>query len=245
MKLRVVKSDGILQHVKVGLYKPGLKSLALDAETHKLYISDRIRSKELLCRTVVSPHVKYMMEGEGIEPLFYGMLLNSDVGVIYNELLRNDRKLTLNHILDLPVPEADEMEVAGGALMESYILAIDKFRNNRTLSEDTDSNLKVTSDFLTMLRNYYVSQLYLPMEFKSKGIDIVGSWEEVIKLMPDNAKEESGMIELLLNLIKTIVSENIGLLQEFNKMKVYQIQLKRELRNHLSRILAIRILKGE
>lgn len=245
MKLRVVKSDSILQHVKVGLFKPGPTTLVPETDVIKLYISDRIRNKELVCRSVLSPHVKYIMEGEGVETLFYGMLLNSDVGVVYNQLLRNDRKLILNHILDLPFPEADEMEVAGAALMESYILAIDKFRNYRSLSEETESNLKVTSDFLNMLSNYYVSQLYLPMEFKNKGIDIIGRWEEVIKVMPDDAKEESGMMDLLLNLIKTIVRENIGLLQEFNKMKVYQIQLKRELRNALSRILAIRTLKRE
>lgn len=244
MKLRINVSNDKLQDVKLRMYLPQSNFAISGSDETTLYIADRYRSKELVCRSINVPTPKYEMEGPNFEVYFYSMLLNSEVGELYNEMVRPDHKTTIQQLGSFPFPEFNLKEMAMGSLMESYILSIDKYVRNSNPQDSIKNNLKISSDFLILLRNYYIYQLYLPEEFKKKGIDIIGGWGDVTKAVSEKMEEDDDLIDLLIDLIHTLVRKKVSLLDDFNKMKVYQIQIKRAVRDRLFYLHSLNILKG-
>lgn len=161
---------------------------------------------------------KYVVDGKLEDVFFVSMLLNSYVGnLIINR--KWDASLTLRKLNGFPTPAATTVQISSGAVLELYIQLTAKIFDHVSIQENEISQYRAPLDFLRLIRNYYIEELYIPDTFKKLNISIVDSWIEVLREFPHPIDGERG-IEWIKNLFDMIVSKGQNLLLSFNKMKL-------------------------
>ena len=176
---------------------------------------------------------KYVVDGKLEDVFFVSMLLNSYVGnLIINR--KRDANLTLRRLNGFPTPAATTVQISSGAVLESYIQLTAKIFDPVSIQQENEiSQYRAPLDFLSLIRNYYIEELYIPDTFKKLNISIVDSWIEVLQEFPNPTDGERG-IEWIKNLFDVIVSKGQNLLLSFNKMKLLHYDVIETLSTYLN-----------
>lgn len=175
---------------------------------------------------------KYVVDGKLEDVFFVSMLLNSYAGnLIINK--QRESNLTLRKLNGFPTPGVTAVQISSGAVLESYIQLTAKIFDQVSIQEFEVSQYRAPYDFLSLIRNYYIEELYVPGTFKKLNISIVDSWIEVLRVFPNPSDGEQG-IEWIKNLFDVIVSKGQNLLLSFNKLKLLHRDVLEALSTYLN-----------
>lgn len=215
--------------LSIRAYKQGDKESQADSGGNCIYVRKKYPGEGLLCSIRPLSGYSYKIKGDPVNLCFIASLLNSETGAFLFERGSSVSKINSRTISSFPIPEASELESSSVGLLEAYVMTIEKLLDVNKGDNDFSNNIKVTFDFLSKVRNYYVMELYEPEEFEKRDISIIKGWEEIVEYL-DIRPHETSSLEKTLELFKLILRKGQSLLTAFNQMKVYQGELRETLR---------------
>lgn len=231
--------EHIYRHIKDLPVKVSLiKSVAQDIDKGYdccLYVSPKFTDFYGLANLRYQPSDKYVIRGRDHEIFYLALILNSVAGKI---LFSDDSKAALSvntkTLAKVILPPSQGYSDRVGRLLE---VLVQWFRfyadtDNPQIGSDVRKVYQVCVSLLSLVRNYFVEQLYLPDLFERNGVDIISAWIDILNKV-DFKVAEMNLQELDEVAFILMTSAN-DLFEEMNKMKVFQSASLQELKRLLT-----------